>query len=77
MSSIQGIYAASMSIFKEDYSLNLEQTKKHVFFDAACRRHKKQWFCSVSLIEKTKKTCRNPEPPERRQPRKKEHKQKQ
>ena len=29
MSSIKGIYAASMSIFKEDYSLNLEQTKKH------------------------------------------------
>ena len=29
MSSIKGIYAASMSIFKEDYSLNLELTKKH------------------------------------------------
>ena len=29
MSSIKGIYAASMSIFKEDYSLNLEQTTKH------------------------------------------------
>ena len=29
MSSIKGIYAASMSIFKEDFSLNLEQTKKH------------------------------------------------
>ena len=29
MSSIKGIYAASMSIFKEDFSLNFEQTKKH------------------------------------------------
>jgi len=29
MSSIKGIYAASMSIFKEDFSLDLEQTKKH------------------------------------------------
>ena len=29
MSSIKGIYAASMSILKEDFSLDLEQTKKH------------------------------------------------
>ena len=29
MSSIKGIYAASMSVFKEDFSLNLEQTIKH------------------------------------------------
>ena len=38
MSSIQGIYAASMSIFKEDYSLNLEQTKKHAenLIDKGC-----------------------------------------
>ena len=38
MSSIKGIYAASMSIFKEDYSLNLEQTKKHAenLIDKGC-----------------------------------------
>lgn len=29
MATIKGIYAASMSIFKEDLSLDLEQTKKH------------------------------------------------
>ena len=38
MSSIKGIYAASMSIFKEDFSLNLEQTKKHAenLIDKGC-----------------------------------------
>ena len=38
MSTIKGIYAASMSIFKEDYSLNLEQTKKHAenLIDKGC-----------------------------------------
>ena len=38
MSSIKGIYAASMSIFKEDYSLNLEKTKKHAenLIDKGC-----------------------------------------
>ena len=29
MATIKGIYAASMSIFKEDLSLDLEQTRKH------------------------------------------------
>ncbi len=38
MSSIKGIYAASMSIFKEDFSLDLEQTKKHAenLIDKGC-----------------------------------------
>jgi 4-hydroxy-tetrahydrodipicolinate synthase len=38
MSSIKGIYAASMSIFKEDLSLDLEQTKKHAenLIDKGC-----------------------------------------
>ena len=38
MTSIRGIYAASMSIFKEDFSLNLEQTKKHAenLIDKGC-----------------------------------------
>ena len=38
MSSIKGIYAASMSIFKEDFSLNLDQTKKHAenLIDKGC-----------------------------------------
>ena len=38
MSSIKGIYAASMSIFKEDFSINLEQTKKHAenLIDKGC-----------------------------------------
>ena len=38
MTSIKGIYAASMSIFKEDFSLNLEQTKKHAenLIDKGC-----------------------------------------
>ena len=38
MSSIKKIYAASMSIFKEDFSLNLEQTKKHAenLIDKGC-----------------------------------------
>ena len=38
MPSIKGIYAASLSIFKEDYSLNLEQTKKHAenLIDKGC-----------------------------------------
>ena len=38
MSSIKGIYAASMSILKEDFSLNLEQTKKHAenLIDKGC-----------------------------------------
>ena len=29
MATIEGIYAASISIFKEDLSLDLEQSKKH------------------------------------------------
>ena len=38
MSTITGIYAASMSIFKEDFSLNLDQTKKHAenLIDKGC-----------------------------------------
>jgi 4-hydroxy-tetrahydrodipicolinate synthase len=38
MSSIQGIYAASMSIFKEDLSLDIELTKKHAenLIDKGC-----------------------------------------
>ena len=38
MSSIKGIYAASMSIFKEDLSLDVEQTKKHAenLIDKGC-----------------------------------------
>ena len=38
MSSIKGIYAASLSIFKEDFSLNLEQTIKHAenLIDKGC-----------------------------------------
>lgn len=38
MSSIKGIYAASMSIFKEDFSLNLDQTIKHAenLIDKGC-----------------------------------------
>ena len=38
MTSIRGIYAASMSIFKEDFSLNLDQTIKHAenLIDKGC-----------------------------------------
>ena len=38
MTSIKGIYAASMSIFKEDFSLNLDQTIKHAenLIDKGC-----------------------------------------
>ena len=38
MSTIEGIYAASMSIFNEDFSLNLEQTIKHAenLIDKGC-----------------------------------------
>ncbi len=38
MSTIEGIYAASLSVFNEDFSLNLEQTIKHAenLIDKGC-----------------------------------------